>query len=509
MNFMNLFQNDIKAVFPEIFLTTAILVLLVYGVVYNSTQSLSTESTESSTPPFSMTHIIAFLSLQTLLITLLLVINNPLSSLIVLKNQLILDHFTSFVKMVVLFSCAACILLSISYLRDEKLNSFEYFILMLLATLGMILMASSYDFLSMYLALELQSLSLYVMAAFKRQAKFSTEAGLKYFLLGAFSSGILLFGCSMIYGFTGTTNFGELAIILSGLNESPHPIASHGILIGVVFVAVSLLFKLAAVPFHMWAPDVYEGSPTSVTAFFAITPKIAVAAVFLRLFFFSFYDFMDQWQQIILFSSIFSMIFAALAALYQNKIKRLFAYSAIGHIGYILIGFATGSTLGLQALLIYLVVYILMTINTFGVILSLRRTSDGQQVKEIPQLAHLSSLHPMLAMTFAISLFSTAGIPPLAGFYSKLYLFFAAVESQLYLLAVIGVLTTVISCVYYIRIVKIMYFDSSPIPTHSYQTMDKPKSLVVAATAFFILFFFVHPTPLFMITHQAALTLCL
>jgi proton-translocating NADH-quinone oxidoreductase chain N len=413
----------------------------------------------------------------------------------------------------------------------------------------MLFMISSYDFISMYLTVELQSLCFYVLAASKRNSEFSTEAGLKYFILGAFSSGILLFGCSMIYGFTGITNFGELAKVLTGsqdvilnifstsgassaavlLSENSTDFylwsgQSSGIIIGIIFIAVGFLFKLTAAPFHMWAPDVYEGSPTSITAFFSIAPKIAILGVFLRLFLYSFYDFMLPWQKIIIFCSIASMIVGALAAMSQHKIKRLLAYSSIGHIGYILLGLCCASIEGTEALFIYLIIYVIMTINLFAIILSLQELRSGgpsvqmsqglsssistNHFKYISDLGMLAKTNPILAFTFTCTMFSMAGIPPLAGFCSKFYIFFAALSSSLYLLAFIGVLTSVVSCFYYIRLIKIMYFEK-PTKYIVYQPMDKEKSIIIGLTLFFLIFFFFYPSPLFLVAHKVAISLSL
>lgn len=503
-NFINIFGNDLKAIFPETFLTIAILWLLVFGVLYNNNESEKN----------LIYKIVSWLSIESIFITILLVYNNPFSSSVLLKNLFISDYLTTLIIIVLLICSASSILISLDYLKDEKINAFEYSILILLATLGMILMVSSYDLLSMYLAIELQSLTLYVLATFQRNSEFSTEAGLKYFILGAFSSGILLFGCSMIYGFTGSTNFGELAKLLTDITiQSNTIISTSGIVIGLIFLMTALFFKLAAAPFHMWAPDVYEGAPTSVTAFFAITPKIAILGLFLRLIFYTFYDLIDQWQPIIIFCAILSMIIASLGALAQNKFKRLFAYSAIGHVGYILVGLATGTTLGLQALLLYIILYIIMIINLFGIVLSLRKqVNNGSTisiVEYITDVSNLSKLNPILAIITSIVLFSMAGIPPLAGFYSKLYIFLSAIESNLYLLALIGVLTSVVGAVYYIRIIKIMYFETTEDQFTVYKPMNQETSIILSITSFLILLFFLYPNPLFIITHKAALILCM
>ena len=383
-----------------------------------------------------------------------------------------------FCKILIVCSALLSVCISLDYVRKQALNAFEYIILLLLATCSMLFLISSADMISMYLAIELQSLCFYVLAAFKRNSEFSTEAGLKYFVLGAFSSGVLLFGCSLIYGFTGITHFSELTKIFSCTGGNQH---FTGALIGMIFVAVGFLFKITAVPFHTWAPDVYEGSPTSVTAFFAITPKIAILGLFVRLFESSFYDLNSEttvplqlgtanvqsvsttfhqllsmeltstlpWQKIFLFCSIASMMVGALGAMNQKKIKRLLAYSSIGHVGYFLIGLCCGTVEGIQALLINLIIYLMMTINIFAIILSpVRRdfVHSVQRIKYISDLSVLFKTNPILAITLAINLFSMAGLPPLAGFWGKYYLLFSAFSCELYLVAIVGGLATVLSC---------------------------------------------------------------
>lgn len=324
---------------------------------------------------------------------------------------------------------------------------------------------------------------------------------------GAFSSGVLLFGCSLLYGFTGVTNFEDLAKVFTGYAELPM-LTSSGILIALIFLAVGFLFKVTAAPFHMWAPDVYEGAPTCVTAFFAITPKVAVLGLFVRLFVSSFYDLMGPWQKILIVCSLASMCVGALGAISQTKLKRLLAYSSIGHVGYLLVGFSCGSVEGVQALLVYLIVYVIMTVNVFSVILSLRTQGEGLRVKYLSDLSGLSRSNPILAFTLAMTFFSMAGIPPLAGFCSKFYVFFAALGSSMHVLAVVGVLTSVVSCFYYIRVVKVMYFET-PGTWVSYAPMDREKAVVLGVTLVFILFFCVYPSPLFLLTHEIALSLCL
>jgi len=499
-----LFENDFKGIFPELFLVLTILLLLVYGVI------LST-SKEKKYP--LLIGNIGWLGLLALFLTLVLLIKNPLSHGLIFYNTLIIDQETQFFKIVALVGAFFSILISLDYMKKEGLNGFEIIILTLLSTSSILFLISSADFISMYLAIEFQSLCFYVMAGSKRDSEFSTEAGLKYFLLGAFSSGLLLFGCSLIYGFTGITNFTELGKLFTpGGQEVVTGLYSlRGCELGMIFILVGLLFKLTAVPFHMWAPDVYEGAPTSITAFFSITPKISILAVFIRVFLEGFYDLMIDWQTILIFSALASMILGAVAALSQNKIKRLLAYSSIGHVGYLLAGLCCGTIEGIQGLLIYLVVYVLMTINIFGIILfPLRREfiNSVQRIKYTTDLGMMAKTNPVLAFTLTVSMFSIAGIPPLAGFYSKAFLFFAALSSNLYLLAVIGVLTSVVSCFYYIRVVKIMYFEN-PKNWLSFSQIPKESALVVGISFFFILFFVFYPSPLYLATHKVALALSL
>jgi proton-translocating NADH-quinone oxidoreductase chain N len=497
-HFLRLFDNDLLALCPEIFLLSAAVFLLMYAVIASTLPSQDY--------PVLIRHI-AWLSMMSMGVTCLLVLHNPVSTMLVMYNSLIIDQFSTFLKVCILGGAGVSLLISLDYLRQERINAFEYVILMVLATASMMLMVSSYDLISMYLAIEFQSLCFYVVASSKRTSEFSTEAGLKYFILGAFSSGILLFGCSILYGFTGTTNFEDLAKIFTGY-ASMSNLDSSGIVIALIFISVGFLFKISAAPFHMWSPDVYEGAPTAVTAFFAITPKIAVLGLFVRMFFSSFYDLMDTWQSILIVCSLISMLVGAFGALAQTKLKRMLAYSSIGHVGYLLIGFSCGSVEGLQGLLLYLIIYVIMTISVFSVVLSLRTQSEGIRVKYVSDLAGLARTNPILAFTLSMMMFSMAGIPPLAGFSSKFFMFFAALGAQMYVLALVGVLTSVVSCFYYIRLVKTMYFEANP-QWVSFSPMDTQKSLVLGATLFFVLFMFLYPSPLFVLTHEIALSLCM
>lgn len=492
------FANHFKAVIPELFLTFAIFTLLMYGVIY---------TTLTKKNNYILIKTINWLAIQTLIITIILFINNPINQLIIFNDLLIIDELSTIVKIITCLTTICCILLANEYIKLEKLNAFEYSILFLLALLGMILIISAYNLLAMYLAIELQSLSLYILAAFKRKTKFSTEAGLKYFILGALSSGLLLFGCSLIYGFSGVISFNDLSLLFGYflINET---FISSGVILGVIFILIALLFKLAVAPFHMWAPDVYEGAPTSVTAFFAIVPKIAILTLLIRLFSISLYGLISYWQEILFFTAICSILLAAFAALEQKKIKRFLAYSAIGHIGYILIGLIAGTPEGVQASLIYIIIYIVMSINVFAIILSLRSKTNLLKIKYLSQLHNLGYVHPLLAITFVILLFSMAGIPPLAGFYGKLLLFVSAIDASMYLLAIIGVIASVIGSVYYIRLIKIMYFEKMK----SYLFLldiSLERSFLIGISSLFILTFFLYPTPFILLIHKSVLSLCL
>jgi NADH-quinone oxidoreductase subunit N len=361
----------------------------------------------------------------------------------------------------------------------------------------MMMMVSANDLISLYMGLELQSLALYVIAAFQRDSLRSTEAGLKYFVLGSLASGMLLYGCSLVYGFTGATRFESLALMFAGGGQG---VVSAGVVIGMVFIAAGLAFKVSAAPFHMWTPDVYEGAPTPVTAFFSVAPKIAAMALLLRVMMQPFGDLADQWQQIVVFISVASMLLGAFAALPQNNIKRLLAYSSIGHVGYALLGLAAGSPAGISGILLYLAIYLAMSVGVWGCVLAMRRQS--RMVEGIDDLAGLSRSNPMLAMAMAIFMFAMAGIPPLAGFFGKFYIFLSVIEAGMYGLAVVGVLSSVVAAYYYLRIVKVMYFDEAADPLDS--PVGREISVIVGATAVFVLFFFVYPAPLLQGAQAAA-----
>jgi NADH-quinone oxidoreductase subunit N len=393
------------------------------------------------------------------------------------NGAFVLDPFARLMKALVLIGSGLAVLMSVRYLRLYRIERFEFPVLIVIATLGMMMMISANDLIAVYLGLELQSLSLYVVAAINRDSVKSTEAGLKYFVLGALSSGMLLYGMSLVYGFTGQTSFPGIAAALS---EG----ASLGLIFGLVFVISGFAFKVSAVPFHMWTPDVYEGAPTPVTAFFAAAPKVAAMALFVRAMVGPFGPVTAEWQQVVTFISIASMVLGAFAAIGQRNIKRLMAYSSIGHVGFALVGLAAGSEAGVRGVIIYLVIYVAMTVGTFAVILSMRR--GDQMVENIDDLSGLSKTSPWMAFLLAMLLFSLAGIPPLAGFFAKFYVFLAAIEAGLYVLSVIGVLASVVGAFYYLRIVKIMYFDDA---VEGFAPMPGELKLVLGVSGVFVLFF--------------------
>jgi NADH-quinone oxidoreductase subunit N len=398
-------------------------------------------------------------------------------------GSFVVDNFARFLKILALLGSAAAIALSIDYERRAGQQRFEYSVLIVLSTLGMLMLISAADLIALYLGLELMSLPLYVVAASHRDELRSTEAGLKYFVLGALSSGMLLYGASLVYGFTGTVTFTGIAA------ATAH--GGVGLIFGLVFLFAGFCFKVSAVPFHMWTPDVYEGAPTPVTAFFAAAPKVAGIAMFVRVAVMAFPGITSQWQQILVFVSIASMVLGSFAAIGQRNFKRLMAYSSIGHMGYALIGLAAGTPEGVQGVLIYVAIYITMTLGTFAVILAMRRSTG--MVESIDQLSGLARNHPTMAFFLAMLLFSMAGVPPLAGFFAKFYVFLAAIKAGLYVLAVIGVLASVVGAYYYLTIIKIMYFDDA---VEGFEAMPVEIKVVLAVCGLFNILFFLYPGPL-------------
>lgn len=488
ISYLDIFKNSLKFLIPEFYLGISLLLLLIIGIFYKISQR-----------PDSNINYISWLSIEILFITFLLLLNYPYFYTIILHGMIIINDFTLIIKIIITISLVFIFFMGFEYYKYEKFYNYEYAILLLLALLGMYFLTTSYDFMMIYVAIELQSLSFYILAALKRDSQFSTEAGLKYFILGALSSGILLFGFSLIYGLTGSTNFEVLNHLLRGNFNDFYAAIS----IGIIFIIVALFFKLAVAPFHMWAPDVYEGSPLIVTSLFAIVPKIAVLSLLMQLLFDIFYTFLFQWQYLIVFSAITSMILGALGAIEQKKIKRFLAYSAIGHMGYILIGLSSGTLEGIQSIFIYIILYIIMSVCIFSIILSLYKTENNNRIIYITELTGLAKENPLLAISFSLILLSMAGIPPLAGFFSKLQIFYAALSSSMIFLAVVGVLTSVLGAIYYIRFIKIMYFENSS--SFIFNIMDLQKALIISFTFLIILLFIINPSFLLLIAHDFSL----
>ena len=406
--------------------------------------------------------------------------------------------FTKFFKILTILGAAASLIVSKNYFIDTKINKFEIPTLFLFSTLGMMLMISSKNLMMMYLAIELQSLSLYVVASIKRNSLESAESGVKYFILGALSSGILLYGFSLVYGFTGQTNFDGIYISLSQLDKLP-----TGLVFGLVFILVGLAFKVSAVPFHMWTPDVYEGAPTSITAFFAIVPKLAAIALIFRFCLEPFNNFYFEWTQVIFFLSLASMFLGAVAAIAQKSIKRLLAYSSIGHVGYVLIALVAASDQGIRSASIYMFIYLIMNISVFSILLSLKKSD--KYVEKIDELSGLSKTNPVVSVSLAIIMLSMAGIPPFIGFFGKFYVFIAAIESQQYILAILGVLASVISAFYYLRIIKGMYFDEVIEEGNFDFTINNQAKVILLILLFIITFFIFYPSLLISIVSGISL----
>lgn len=410
------------------------------------------------------------------------------------SGMFVLDKFSQVIKLILVLGALLSLVISDSWLVRGDNQRFEYLVLVLFSLLGMMLMVSANDLLSLYVGLELSSLPLYVLASFSRDTLKSTEAGVKYFVLGALASGMLLFGASLVYGFAGSTNFDALARLFAT------SVISKGVVFGMVLIIVALCFKVSAAPFHMWTPDVYEGAPTPVTAYFAVAPKVAAIALFVRLLIQPFFHLFHDWQQVIVFVSVLSMLVGAFGALTQSNIKRLLAYSSIGHVGYALMGLAAGSIDGVSGIIIYLALYVVMSIGAFACILMMQK--DGKLCENISDLTGLARARPGMALALAIFMFSMAGIPPLAGFFAKMYVFLAAVHAGLIMVAIIGVLSSVVACFYYLKVVKVMYFDDAT------SQLDKAAPIVLNAAmalcAVVITLFFVYPTPLVNIAHNAA-----
>ena len=459
--------NNINIMLPEIFLSLSIFSILMIGVFIKKSFNLI----------FNLTSII-------IVVTIAIILTNPNNEEKIFLESFTRDAFSNYFKILILVSSLFVLNSSKIFIVDNKLDKFEYPIIILLSILGMFFMVSSNDLILFYLGLELQSLSLYILASIDRDNLRSTESGIKYFVLSALSSGLLLYGCSLLYGFTGSTNF---ELIASQLNKE-----NTGAVFAMVFILVGLAFKVSAVPFHMWTPDVYEGAPTSITSYFAVVPKVAGLALLIKFMFIPFSKILLEWQTIIIFISIASMILGAVAAMVQNNFKRLLAYSSIGHIGYALAGVATGAVSGYQSTIVYISIYVIMNIGAFSCLYLLKK--DGQYKENISDLSGISKKNPLLAISLLIILFSLAGVPPLGGFFAKFYVFVSVLEKEMYALAIIGLLTTVMSAFYYLKIIKTIYFDDSVITFES--SKNRTAQISIFTSCIILVTFFLYPSVL-------------
>ena len=460
-------MNNINIMLPEIFLSLSIFSILMIGVFIKKSFNLI----------FNLTSLI-------IIATITIILTNPNNEEKIFLNSFTRDAFSNYFKILILVSSLFVLNSSKIFIVDNKLDKFEYPIIILLSILGMFFMVSSNDLILFYLGLELQSLSLYILASIDRDNLRSTESGIKYFVLSALSSGLLLYGCSLLYGFTGSTNFGSIA---SQLNKE-----NTGAVFAMVFILVGLAFKVSAVPFHMWTPDVYEGAPTSITSYFAVVPKVAGLALLIKFMFIPFSKVLLEWQTIIIFISIASMILGAVAAMVQKNFKRLLAYSSIGHIGYALAGVATGAVSGYQSAIVYISIYVIMNIGAFSCLYLLKK--DGQYKENISDLSGISKKNPLLAISLLIILFSLAGVPPLGGFFAKFYVFVSVLEKEMYALAIIGLLTTVMSAFYYLKIIKTIYFDDSVITFES--SKNRTAQISIFTSCIILVTFFLYPSVL-------------
>lgn len=496
MDFALLHQNYFKMFLPEVFLSTSIFIMCLHASLIITSRRLSYPLVMQS---------FGKLAVLILFLAFLLVNNNSIFFMLTYQNTFIFDLLTSNVKQILLISAIFCIIISENNLLKQQINNFEYFLLILSAILGLFFLVSSYDMLSLYLAIEMQSLCLYVLAAAKKDSSFSTEAGLKYFILGSFSSALLLFGISFLYGCTGTTNFDNFHLLFAGVDSETF-LLTTSVQTALIFIIAAFFFKIAAAPFHMWSPDVYEGSPTSSTIFFAVIPKIALFAVFLRLFQTVFSSFEEIFLFALVFFSIASVIIGSFAALRQKKLKRLLAYSAISHVGYLLLAFAANSIEGTQSLFFYLVIYMITSLCIWSVVLSLDTLATEKRSKTLIDLAAIANTNPLLGFAGMLSFFSLAGVPPLAGFFAKMEIFLSVLSSSLFFASVIVILSSVVASYYYIRLIKTMYFEKKRENSFVFP-INRTCSLTISMAVFFLFYFFLNPYLLLLLTQKMALCL--
>lgn len=492
-----LFQNNFEILTSEFFITLLILFLLLFCVILVNTKKNS---------KIILINILNNLIIYFLFFTLILIYNKPIPSSTVLNGVLIQDEFSQFINYILIISTIIFFIFQKNYILQKRIVKFENSILILISVLGLILLSSSYNLITLYLAIELQSLCFYILAASNTKSPLSTEAALKYFILGAIASGFILYGSSIIYFTTGSLNFGNILTFLSNINQPENLELILTLFYGFLFILTGLLFKIGAVPFHIWLPDVYEGSPKNITAFFAIVPKIALIGLIIRLFFDIFNDISDFFESILYITSLTSILIGSLLSLQQKKFKRLFAYSAIGHVGFILIGFVSNTFQDIQNILLYILIYMVMSINIWTIFIS--STSKNKSLKYLTDFTNLLKTNPTLAILLMLTLFSMSGLPPLAGFFSKMFIFYSALQQSVNSLAILGILMSVISSFYYIRLIKIAYFDNTTRYIFLNQ-VSKMNSIIIVLSSHFIIFFFLLIDYILVFLHKVSLTFIL
>nr|YP_010394786.1 NADH dehydrogenase subunit 2 [Phytophthora versiformis]DAZ89223.1 TPA_asm: NADH dehydrogenase subunit 2 [Phytophthora versiformis] len=481
MIFQEIFNNNFEIIIPEFFLTTILLILLLFGVFYKKNQN-----TQKILIIKNITTIIIYL----LLILFILTLNITNISNNILNGVLIINDFTQFIKGILILSTIVCFLIQQKYLIQQKINLYEINILMLISLLGLMLLISSNHFITLYLAIELQSLSFYILTSTQKKSILSIEAGLKYFILGSIASGFILFGSSIIYAITGSLNFNNIFLILSNINFLNNINILISLSYGLIFILVGILFKLGTSPFHFWLPDVYEGAPNNISSFFAIVPKIAFIGILIRLFFEIFCNLSYFFEIFFYIISFLSMLIGALSALQQKKIKRLLAYSSISHVGFILIGFTSNMLNNIPFILLYVIIYIITSINLWTSYLSLN--INHKPIKYLTDLSNIYTINKLIAIIIILNIFSLAGIPPLAGFFSKLFIFFSAIKNNYFSLVFFGIIISVLSSFYYLKIIKIIYFEKILRKMYISQ-INKIQSIVLLINTQFILFLFIFP----------------
>nr|YP_010394312.1 NADH dehydrogenase subunit 2 [Phytophthora fragariae]DAZ88320.1 TPA_asm: NADH dehydrogenase subunit 2 [Phytophthora fragariae] len=481
MIFQEIFNNNFEIIIPEFFLTTILLILLLFGVFYKKNQN-----TQKILIIKNITTIIIYF----LLILLILTLNITNISNNILNGILIINNFTQFIKVILILSTIVCFLIQQKYLIQQKINFYEINILMLISLLGLMLLISSNHFITLYLAIELQSLSFYILTSTQKKSILSIEAGLKYFILGSIASGFILFGSSIIYVITGSLNFNNIFLILSNINFLDNINLLISLSYGLIFILVGILFKIGASPFHFWLPDVYEGAPNNISSFFAIVPKIAFIGILIRLFFDTFFNISYFFEIFFYIIAFLSMLIGALSALQQKKIKRLLAYSSISHVGFILIGFTSNILNNIPFILLYVIIYIITSINLWTSYLSLN--INHKPIKYLTDLSNIYSINKLIAIIIILNIFSLAGIPPLAGFFAKLFIFFSAIKNNYFSLVFFGIIISVLSSFYYLKIIKIIYFEKILRKMYISQ-LNKIQSIILLINTQFILFLFLYP----------------